>query len=73
MAARARVWVDERTCTSAALEGNLEVLKWAREQGCPWDEATCAAKGGHFAVLKWAREQGCPWDDKTHFKPKTRE
>ena len=30
--------------------GRLEVLKWAREHGCPWAESTCAhaAKGGHL-------------------------
>jgi hypothetical protein len=40
------------------------VLKWARENGCPWDEGDVrvAAKGGHLEVLKWARENGCPWD-----------
>ena len=38
--------------------GHLEVLKWARENGCQWDEWTCAtaAEGGHLEVLKWARE-----------------
>jgi hypothetical protein len=43
------------------------VLKWARENGCPWDEQTCAhaAEGGHLEVLKWARENGCPWDEST--------
>ena len=42
-------------------------LRWAREQGCPWDWSTCryAAKGGHLEVLKWAREHDCPWDDWT--------
>ena len=40
------------------------MLKWARENGCPWNKYTCegAAKGGHLEVLKWARENGCPWD-----------
>ena len=28
------------TCGFAALGGHLEVLKWARENGCPWDEKT---------------------------------
>ena len=49
----------------AAHGGHLEVLKWARENGCPWDEITCtwAAEGGHLDVLKWARENDCPWDE----------
>ncbi len=28
----------------AAGEGHLEVLKWARSQGCPWVEETCASR-----------------------------
>ena len=32
---------DECTCAYAAEGGHLEVLKWARENGCPWDEYTC--------------------------------
>jgi hypothetical protein len=38
------------TCAFAAGGGHLEVLTWAREQGCPWNELTCsyAAKGGHL-------------------------
>ena len=49
--------------------GHLEVLKWARENDCPWDEETCAdaAEGGHLEVLQWARENGCPWGALTCF------
>jgi hypothetical protein len=48
----------------AAYLGHLEVLKWARKHGCPWDFWTCfhAAAGGHLEVLQWAREHDCPWD-----------
>ena len=58
-------------CRHIAEGGNLEVLKWAREAGCPWDVRTCwmAAKGGHLEVLKWAREQGCPWTEENGRKP----
>ena len=43
--------------------GHLEVLRWAREHGCPWDDMTMqsAAVCGHLEVLQWAREHGCPW------------
>ena len=43
------------------------MLKWARENGCPWNEETCeyAAKHSHLETLKWARENGCPWDEWT--------
>ena len=44
------------------MNGHLEVLKWARAHGCPWDESTCAkaAMNGHLEVLQWARAHGCP-------------
>lgn len=49
----------------AAKEGHLEVLKWLRERGCPWDwdAMTCAHAddGAHLDVLRWARENGCPF------------
>ena len=47
--------------------GRLELLRWARKQGCPWSEETfvAAAGGGHLEVLRWLREQGCPWGKKT--------
>ena len=49
------------------LNGHLEVLKWLRENGCPWDMLTYsnAAKNGHLYVLKWLKENGCPWDEMT--------
>ncbi len=47
--------------------GWLEVLQWARANGCHWDEWTCAnaAAGGHLKVLQWAHANGCPWDTYT--------
>lgn len=56
---------SSRLCIRSAEFGNLHVLKWARENGCPWDEATTAfaSRKGHLEVLKWARENGCPWDE----------
>jgi hypothetical protein len=57
----------DNLCFYAAKGGHLELLKWAREKGCPWDSDTCAyaAKGGHLEVLKWARQNGCPWNSNT--------
>ncbi len=48
------------------IKRTLEVLKWARENNCPWDKLTCsyAASNGHLEVLKWARANNCPWDAK---------
>jgi hypothetical protein len=28
--------------TNAARSGHLDLLKWLRSRGCPWDERTCA-------------------------------
>ena len=38
------------------------MLKWARENGCEWDEETCEAAGyrKHWDVLQWLTENGCP-------------
>ena len=67
-------WIDNKsykltvkTSKYIAMSGNLEVLKWARSNGCPWDVITCsfAAKNGHLEVLKWARSNDCPWDEYT--------
>ena len=55
------------TCANAARGGHLDVLRWARENGCAWNANTCAfaAEGGHLEVLRWARENGCEWDART--------
>ena len=57
----------ERFCEQMALNGNLELLKVLRENGCPWDETTCdnAARNGHLECLKYAHENGCPWNEET--------
>ena len=54
-------------CLLAAGRGYLNVLQWARANGCPWDSTICcsAAGMGHFDVLQWARANGCPWDENT--------
>ena len=51
-------------CKLAAADGYLNLIKWARTNGCPWDARTCAgaAGGGHLEVLQWARANGCPSD-----------
>ncbi len=50
-------WSSSNVIVGAAHGGHLEVLKWARTHGCPWDARTCAnaAYGGHLKVLQWAR------------------
>jgi len=40
------------------------VLKYARENGCPWDQRTCdsAAMNDYLHVLRWAIDNGCPYE-----------
>jgi hypothetical protein len=49
---------------ATAKGGRLQTLRWAREQGCPWDcsVSKAAAGGGHLAVLQWLRQVACPWN-----------
>ncbi len=43
----------------AARGGHLEVLKWARSQGCPWDASTCAyAARGPFGSVEMGTKPG---------------
>jgi hypothetical protein len=51
------------TCACIAEHGRLDVLDvlpWAREHGCPWDERTCggALLGGGMEIVRWAQEHG---------------
>ena len=59
----------ERFCSRMARKGNLELLQFLHENGCPWNEETCsyAAKNGHLECLKYARENRCRWDKDTCF------
>ena len=52
----------ERFCARMAENGNLELLQFLHENGCPWGNLTCsrAAKNGHLECLKYAHENGCP-------------
>jgi len=58
---------SDSLCALAAALGQLEILKWLRENNFPWDEETCrrAASGGHLEVLQWACANGCQWNERT--------
>jgi len=63
---------DERAdgpCARAVRESfdSLKCLRFAHENGAPWDEFTCAlaAWAGDLECLRYAREHGCPWDGYT--------
>jgi hypothetical protein len=49
------------TSETAALGGNPEVLKWAVENGCPWEPQSCreiAEDLRHREILTWMQELG---------------
>ena len=48
------------TCSSAAENGHLKILKYAHENGCKWDEWVCyyALKYGNLEILKYLHENG---------------
>jgi hypothetical protein len=71
---RPPVWIknniypwDISVCQAIAMEGNLEMLKWAREHGCPWSASTFthAAASGNLELVEWCKENGCPWNAST--------
>lgn len=47
----------------AAKMGDLDLLVWALENGCPKAKeiSLCAAKGGHLDCLIFVHQSGCPW------------
>jgi len=57
------------TINRAAKQGNLAMVKYCVENGCPMDECACwfAAKEGHLDVLKYLHENDCPWHSRACF------
>jgi hypothetical protein len=64
------VSTDSRVIQFAALNGHLEMIKYARSKGCSFNKWAChdAASNGHLEVLKWLRENECPWSKQTCVK-----
>ena len=59
---------DERTITAAAIQGNLEMVKYCVANEWPIEENACAwaADGGHLECLKYLSEEvEEPWDSLT--------
>ena len=58
---------NEKSSIFAAEKGNIYLLKYLHENGCPWNVYTChgASKNGHLDCLKYAHENNYPWDKDT--------
>ena len=59
---------NSRTINRAALQGNLEMVKYCVANECPIGTYTCActAQNGHLEVLKYLREEvKATWDSRT--------
>ena len=52
---------DGTTCRIAAENGQLDILKYLHENGCPWDEDAilAAAKNGWFECLMYLHKEKC--------------
>ena len=60
------IYQNYNICYIIAKYGDLECLKYAHENGCPWEYTYhTAAENGHLDCLKYAHENGCTWDEDT--------
>lgn len=58
---------DEIAPAEAAKGGHVEIVFWARANGCPGDGAkTCAgaAEAGNLPLLQYLRAKGAAWGEK---------
>jgi len=56
---------DASWCASAADKGNLDALKWLRDQGCPWDFSTLAKGAKTYEgadIMNYLKENNFPFD-----------
>jgi hypothetical protein len=60
------VW-DVNAALHAAIDGNLDVLRFARDRGYPMSgrEYGMSAAHGHLNVVMWLHEQDYPWEADT--------
>ena len=60
---------NSRTINMASKRGNLAMVKYCVENGCPMDAYACelAAEEGHLDVLKYLHEHDCPWNSRACF------
>jgi len=59
---------NDNICDIAVANGELTVLKWARQQNYPWSNNTAAhaAELGRIDILEWLQDNGCPIYNNAH-------
>ena len=58
------VWNAKLSALLARRHSSFATLRWAHNEGLPWDRETCraAARYGHTDIMLWAWAGGCPMD-----------
>jgi hypothetical protein len=61
---------NAKTVMQAAYRGNLDMVKYCVEHGCPMNGTVCldAVRSGRLDILKYVREHNCPWDRRTMYE-----
>jgi hypothetical protein len=62
---------NETLCSHAAYNGELQLLKWLRNYGCPWNEEHVlvnASSSGSVQLLEWLRTATVVWSEKMQTK-----
>jgi hypothetical protein len=61
----------DNTCDHAVISGNLQLLIWARQSGCEWNDNTfeLAAKYGHLHILKYLKDNNCDYNIYSYWHP----
>ena len=55
--------MDSKTFALSAKCGNLDNMKWLKENDCPFGDDTfkSAAEFGNLDNMNWLKENDCPW------------
>ena len=61
---RAQILDCKNVFSGAAVNGHLDIIKWAFSKGYKADKTMCynASLSGHVEVLEWAKQNDLPWE-----------